>query len=72
MPTASCAPAHPNGQVWFDGARRRMLGRVSMDLIAVDITDCDAARPGAMVELFGPNLPSTRPPAPPAPAPTNC
>jgi alanine racemase len=23
----------------------------------VDITDCDAARPGAMVELFGPNLP---------------
>jgi alanine racemase len=49
--------SHPNGQVWFDGARRRMLGRVSMDLIAVDITDCDAARPGAMVELFGPNLP---------------
>jgi alanine racemase len=48
--------SHPNGQVWFDGARRRMLGRVSMDLIAVDITDCDTARPGAMVELFGPNL----------------
>lgn len=49
--------SHPNGQVWFDGARRRLLGRVSMDLIAVEITDCDAARPGAMVELFGPNLP---------------
>ena len=48
---------HPNGQVWFDGARRRLLGRVSMDLIAVEVTDCDAARPGAMVELFGPNLP---------------
>jgi alanine racemase len=49
--------SHPNGQAWFDGQRRRLLGRVSMDLIAIDITDCDAARPGAMVELFGPNLP---------------
>lgn len=49
--------AFPRGEVWFDGARRPMLGRVSMDLIAVDVTDCDAARPGAMVELFGANLP---------------
>jgi alanine racemase len=49
--------SHPNGQAWFDGARRRLLGRVSMDLLAIDITDCDAARPGAMVELFGRNLP---------------
>ena len=49
--------AYPRGQVWFGGARRPMLGRVSMDLIAVDVTDCDAARPGAMVELFGQNLP---------------
>lgn len=46
----------PAGHAWFDGARRRMLGRVSMDLIAIDVTDCDAARPGAMVELIGPNL----------------
>lgn len=49
--------AYPRGAVWFHGARRPMLGRVSMDLIAVDITDCDAARPGALVELFGANLP---------------
>lgn len=49
--------SHPNGQAWFDGARRRLLGRVSMDLIAIDVTDCDAARPGAFVELFGKNLP---------------
>ncbi len=47
----------PSGQVWFDGARRRLLGRVSMDLIAVEITDCDAARPGAFMQLFGPDLP---------------
>lgn len=49
--------AHPQGAVWFDGKRRPMLGRVSMDLIAIDITDCDAARPGAMVQLIGPELP---------------
>jgi alanine racemase len=49
--------SHPDGLAWFDGRRRRLLGRVSMDLLAIDITDCDAARPGAMVELFGPNLP---------------
>lgn len=47
--------AHPRGAVWFDGKLRPMLGRVSMDLIAIDITDCDAARPGAMVEIIGPN-----------------
>ena len=28
-----------------------------MDLIALDATECDAARPGAMVELLGPNVP---------------
>jgi alanine racemase len=49
--------AHPRGAVWFDGKRRPMLGRVSMDLIAIDVTDCDAARPGAMVQIIGPNLP---------------
>ncbi|KRA60292.1 alanine racemase [Caulobacter sp. Root655] len=49
--------AHPRGAVWFDGARRPLLGRVSMDLIAVDVTDCDAARPGAMMQVIGPDLP---------------
>jgi alanine racemase len=49
--------AHPRGAVWFDGALRSMLGRVSMDLIAVDITDCDAARPGAMMQILGPDRP---------------
>lgn len=45
----------PAGGVWFAGARRRLLGRVSMDLIAVDMTGADAS-PGGMVELIGPNL----------------
>lgn len=49
--------AHPNGAVWFDGARRRILGRISMDMTAVDLTGCDDARPGQMVEILGANLP---------------
>lgn len=49
--------SHPKGAVWFDGARRRMLGRISMDMIAIDVTGCAAARPGEMAEIFGPNLP---------------
>jgi alanine racemase len=47
--------AYPNGFAWFAGARRRMLGRISMDLVAIDVGGCDEARPGAMVELLGPN-----------------
>ena len=46
----------PAGAVWFAGARRPMLGRVSMDVIVVDVTGA-GARPGDRVELFGPNLP---------------
>lgn len=49
--------SHASGRVWFDGAPRRILGRVSMDLLAIDVTGCEAARPGAMAELIGPNLP---------------
>ncbi len=41
---------------WFAGAKRAFLGRISMDLIALDVTGCEAY-PGARVELFGPNLP---------------
>ena len=41
---------------WFAGAKRALLGRISMDLIALDVTGCEAW-PGARVELFGPNLP---------------
>lgn len=44
------------GFAWFDGAPRRYLGSVSMDLVAIDVTGCDGARPGAMVELLGPNM----------------
>ncbi|CAN5332825.1 alanine racemase [soil metagenome] len=43
-----------SGQVWLNGALRPLLGRVSMDVIAVDVTDADAAL-GDAVELFGAN-----------------
>jgi alanine racemase len=46
--------ASPRGQVWAAGALRPLLGRVSMDVIAVDVTDTDIA-PGDRVELFGAN-----------------
>lgn len=49
--------SHPRGAVWFAGERRRLLGRVSMDMIAVDVTGCTDANPGAMMEIIGPNLP---------------
>ncbi|MBX9709394.1 MAG: alanine racemase [Caulobacteraceae bacterium] len=42
------------GQVWAAGALRPVLGRVSMDVIAVDVTGADIAV-GDAVELFGPN-----------------
>lgn len=44
----------PAGQVFIAGEHRRLLGRVSMDVCAVDITGLDVAV-GDRVELFGPN-----------------
>ncbi len=43
------------GSAWFEGQRRAYLGCVSMDLVALDVTGCEAARPGAWIELIGPN-----------------
>ncbi len=44
------------GYGWFAGKARPFLGRISMDLIALDMTDCKDAKPGAMVELLGENV----------------
>lgn len=44
----------PRGAVWADSALRPIVGRVSMDVIAVDVTGTDVAV-GDCVELFGPN-----------------
>ena len=45
------------GSAWLNGSRLPLLGRVSMDLIAVDVTDASRAETGDWVELFGPNMP---------------
>ena len=44
----------PKGQVWVAGSLRAILGRVSMDVIAVDVTGLDV-RVGDAVHLFGPD-----------------
>jgi alanine racemase len=43
--------------VFIRGKAAPLLGRVSMDLLAVDVTDVPAARRGDWAELFGPNVP---------------
>jgi len=45
-----CATGTP---VLVDGVRTRTLGRVSMDMIAVDLTPTPAAGPGSEVTLWG-------------------
>lgn len=43
--------------VLVDGTRTRMIGRVSMDMMAVDLTPCPAAGVGTPVTLWGKGLP---------------
>ena len=43
--------------VIVDGVLTRVVGRVSMDMITVDLTPCPTANVGARVELWGANLP---------------
>ncbi|AYH42085.1 alanine racemase [Azoarcus sp. DN11] len=51
----------PNGTpVAVDGIRTRLIGRVSMDMLTVDITDLPEARLGSRVELWGNNVPVNR------------
>lgn len=52
-------PRHaPNGTpVAVDGVRVGTVGRVSMDMLCVDLTDAPAARVGSEVELWGARVP---------------
>jgi alanine racemase len=45
------------GYGFVGGAKRPILGRVSMDLIIIDVTGCAEAAPGVMVEFLGANAP---------------
>lgn len=44
----------PLGAVWLNGTLCPLLGRVSMDVIAIDVTEAEATL-GDTAELFGPN-----------------
>jgi len=46
-----------DAEVWLHGRRFPILGRVTMDQMMLDVTDCPAVREGDEVELFGPNMP---------------
>jgi alanine racemase len=52
-------PRHaPNGTpVIVDGVRTKIVGRVSMDMITVDLTPISSARIGSKVTLWGDDLP---------------
>ncbi|MBS0847134.1 catabolic alanine racemase DadX [Citrobacter sp. JGM124] len=51
-------PRHaPDGTpVWVDGIHTRTVGKISMDMLAVDLTPCPHAGIGSRVELWGKNI----------------
>jgi alanine racemase len=49
--------SRPGPHVFLRGRPAPLLGRVSMDLIAVDVTDIPDVVRGDWAELFGPNVP---------------
>jgi alanine racemase len=48
---------HPGARAYLHGAAVPLVGRVSMDLTAIDVTDLPDAARGDWVELFGPHVP---------------
>ncbi len=53
-------PRHVSGQgaeVFINGCRCPILGRVTMDQIMVDVTAAGEVKEGDEVEMFGPNIP---------------
>ena len=53
MPTAIRATAPPARRCWWTACARRMVGRVSMDMITVDLTPLPQAGVGSEVTLWG-------------------
>lgn len=54
-----CIAAHPS-YVCISGKRCPILGRITMDLMMVDVTHAGAVSAGDEVELIGPHLPVTQ------------
>lgn len=46
-----------NTPVWINGTLAPIVGRISMDMMTVDLTDCQPVELGDTVELWGSNLP---------------
>ena len=62
MPTAihrlaGSSDQRPGARVFLRGRAAPLVGRVSMDLMAVDVTDIPGAKRGDWAELFGANMP---------------
>ncbi|MCX5493179.1 alanine racemase [Kaistia dalseonensis] len=53
---ASSSDLRPGASVFVHGKSAPLFGRVSMDLMAIDLTDIPDAARGDFVELFGPNI----------------
>ena len=49
--------ARPGTPALVDGQPTHLLGSVSMDLLAIDLTELPHAQPGSIVTLWGPDLP---------------
>jgi alanine racemase len=49
--------ARPGTPALIDGQPTHLLGSVSMDLLAIDLTELPHAQPGSIVTLWGPDLP---------------
>jgi alanine racemase len=52
-------PRHiqPNTKVWVNGQAVPIVGRVSMDTISIDLSDCPNVQIGDKVELWGKHIP---------------
>jgi alanine racemase len=46
-----------DAQVFINGSRRKLVGRVSMDMMTIELADGDDFQIGSQVELWGENLP---------------
>jgi len=53
---AGSSDARPGARAFLRGRYAPLVGRVSMDLIAIDVTEVPGAERGDWVELFGPNI----------------
>jgi alanine racemase len=46
-----------NTPVWINGYKAPIVGRVSMDMLTIDLSDCPDTKEGDIVELWGNNIP---------------